>query len=186
MKLHELKFYEPKFCLNEMFGTKADIKWVQVRSKHPRETRMKLLPLLEFGINGVFPLLFHGTTAKVARQLIQQGFDQRDVYLTDSYEDAAGYAHGLHLGGSKTSEKEKIRILKIRARPGKTLWADNEVQQIITDEHETFRDLDDLTSHAKSQGYRYIHYEHPSFGFGDKDMHDVVISLHPHEDLKIL
>lgn len=146
----------------------------------------ELKPLMEFGIGGVFPLLFHGTTKKVAAKLAKEGFDQRDIYLTDSYEDAVGYAHGLHLGGSKTTLDEKIRILQIRARPGKTLWADDEVQQIIMGDHETFLDIDELTKQAISQGYRYVHFTHPSVSSSGRDMHDVVVSLHPHEDLKIL
>lgn len=136
---------------------------------------MKLQDLFE----SLFPPLYHGTASE---QLVKtQRFRQGDVYLTDDEEQAAHYAHGVHLGGSTGDIKY---ILTVYAKPGKIYDGDADVQQIIMDEHEQYETIEELTEDARRQGYSYVMFHHPSFD--QQEDHLVVISLNPNRDLEIV
>lgn len=123
--------------------------------------------------------LYHGTSGQ---QFKTGQFNSKDVYLTDDRKEALEtYAHGRHLGGSAGG---KPRILKIKTTPGKILFADDEVQSIVSLEHEEFEDLDELMDRARTDGYRYVEFTHPSTT--KQDYHKVIVSLHPNEDLTIV
>ena len=136
---------------------------------------MKLQDLFE----DLFPPLYHGTASD---QLVRsRKFRQGDVYLTVDKEQAAHYAHGVHLGGSIGDIKY---IITVYAKPGKVYDADSDIQQIIMDEHEQYETIEDLTTAARKQGYNYVTFHHPSVD--QQEDHFVVISLFPNRDLKIV
>ncbi|MDX1641846.1 MAG: hypothetical protein R3220_09105 [Balneolaceae bacterium] len=130
--------------------------------------------LYEFTTNDM--LLYHGTSSDDF-----DSFDTKDVYLTDDEEQAFHYAKSAHLGGRKIGDP---KVLTVAGKQGKTLEADEIVDSIIADEHEEFRDLDDLMKWARSQGYRYVFYHHPNVG--NNDYHKVWVSLYPNQDLEII
>lgn len=128
----------------------------------------------EFDTNNM--ILYHGTSSNDFTS-----FDMNDVYLTNDEEQAYHYAQGAHLGGRKTGQS---KILTVSVENHKTLEADDIVTSIISDEHETFRDLDDLMSWARNNGYHYVFYHHPNVG--NQGYHKVWVSLHPNNDLEII
>lgn len=74
--------------------------------------------------------------------------------------------------------------MTVAAQDGKILNADEDIQEIVADEHEQFETIDDLLEQAKKQGYRYVQFWHPAID-SNEEVHTVV-SLHPSQDLQVV
>jgi hypothetical protein len=126
-----------------------------------------------------FPPLYHGTSSE---DLVHSyRFKPNDIYLTDDYDNAIGFAEGKHLGGAHGRNKF---VLTIMARRGKIYRGEEDVDKIVMEEHDDFDELEDLMDWARHSGYSYVTFNHPSFD-GDENIF-VVVSLHPNRDLKII
>ena len=116
-------------------------------------------------------LLVHGTNIAFTR------VTSPELYLTDSYEEAKGYAFGLHLGGG-IGKTPMVRT--VEARPGRTLAAQREIDDVV--ENGDLSDMNTIMERARKAGYRYVTFTHPAF-HGDREQF-VLVSLHPNEDLR--
>lgn len=119
-------------------------------------------------------VLFHGTREPSAVYRPKEG---QELYLTDDYGEASGYATGAHLGG----RGRVPTVVKLEVRPGRTADVNDEVNELIVNGSPD--DLQKLFAGYRERGYRYVTYEHPSFIHDDREQR-VVVSLFPHEDVK--
>jgi hypothetical protein len=126
-----------------------------------------------------FPPLYHGTSSS---QLIKTNqWHDKEVYLTDDYDEAEQFAHGVHLGG--THEKVKY-VVTVGSRKGKVLDGNEVINSIIMEENEDFESIEQYLVWVKHKGYRYVTFYHPSTISYEEIL--VVISLFPNEDLQII
>ena len=149
-------------------------KGFKVEKEYPDQTVM-----FKESLDTDFPPLYHGTSSE---ELVRTyNFKPKDIYLTDDYDNAIGFAMGKHFGGAHGKNKY---VLTVMAKTGKIYDGNSDVQQIIMEEHEDFREMEDLMDWARSNNYSYVTFYHPSFE-SDKEIF-VVVSLYPNRDLKIV
>jgi hypothetical protein len=108
-------------------------------------------------------------------------FNTSDTYMLGTPNEAVGYAHRLHDPGTPVKSGY---VHMVRRNPGPTRNIDAAIEREM--ESGTFDQgfIDAQAEKARNDGFRYIHFEHPSF-FSDEDQ-QVVVSLYPKEDLKIV
>lgn len=117
-------------------------------------------------------MLFHGTTQEIPEERSYYIHPDSDgvVYLTDDFDEASGYARGLHLGGSG---KGRMRVIEIGMTPGKVA----NVQDAIDDAVANGDDFTDIFNSARKQGFDYVFYLHPAF-YSDGEQR-VIVALNP-------
>jgi hypothetical protein len=118
---------------------------------------------------------FHGS---------RQAFDPRrsdPLYLTTDPEEAAAFAHGVHLGGSGT----RPQVHSLRMLPGKVRNIDDEIYAAMGRSEFEPSTIDDIIAEEKAAhpyGARYLEFQHPS-GSGGGDF-TAMVSLYPDQDLR--
>lgn len=126
-------------------------------------------------------ILYHGTSSPA------HTFDNKDlVYLADNSAEAEGYARDIHrMGISPAGAKAKRQVLAVRRKPGRARNIDNSIFEAF----ESDEDIDEVIAReakrARADGFRYLYFTHPSNVDGDREQ-DVVISLYPNEDLRLM
>ena len=104
------------------------------------------------------------------------------IYLTKHRDEAAAFAHGVHLGGGGS----KPQVHKFRLKSGRVSNIDSDVQEAVSN-----GDLDETINHHQNKhakdpkGARYLDFNHPSCT-GKRDEFTARVALHPHEDLQHL
>jgi hypothetical protein len=121
--------------------------------------------------------LYHGTSAPGFRS-----FRPGAIYLTESPEEAAAYAVNDIIGGGRGEATR--RVLAVEARRGETLDANAEVEEAIMEEDDFDTWINGFLDDARSAGYRYVTFYHPS-AIADDEML-VTVSLLPDKDLRIV
>lgn len=129
--------------------------------------------------------VYHGTSAKFTSL---KGNKDGLVYVTVDPNEAKLFSENPIVGGGK-GEGES-RVLELKAKAGKTKNVTDEVTSYIFEEDPNIdysaMTLDDVVreeaKRARSQGYRYIEFEHPSSLNSDKNF-TAKVSLFPEEDL---
>jgi len=114
-----------------------------------------------------------------SRQPYKPGMTE-PLYLARERDEAAGFAHGIHLGG-KGNEPQ---IHSFRAKPGLVKNIDNEIMNAM-DEGDDVGDAVErhvAAERTRSNGARYLEFMHPSTS-GQRDEFTARVSLYPHEDL---
>ncbi len=136
-------------------------------SEHPRDERGR-------GTENSGGTLFHGTSAPGFL-----AFRPGLAYLAPSGAEAGIYARGPVL--SKPGGEP--RVLEVRAAPGRSKDVNARVEDAVMGDEDVDEVVGTLARTARSEGYRYISFEHPGAG---QDYITVRVSLYPDEDLRIL
>jgi 2'-5' RNA ligase len=118
--------------------------------------------------------LFHGTSAPGFRR-----FRPGVAYLAPSGAEAGIYATSPVL--SKPGGEP--RVLEVRAAPGRSKDVNARVEDAVMGDEDVDEVVGTLAATARSEGFRYISFEHPG---GGEDYITVRVSLYPDEDLRIL
>jgi len=119
--------------------------------------------------------MFHGTQAS-DDTLYLDGDQDGVVYLTDDYQEALGYAAGVHLGGGEGGGTP--RVLRIGMTGGKMV----DISAAIDEEVGETGDFGKIFDKARSEGADFAFYTHPSNVEG-KDEQRVIVALKPSASL---
>jgi hypothetical protein len=131
------------------------------------------------------PVLYHGTNEGV---LSMHG---PEMALTPDRTQAAGYANNYHRvdeHGDVPDEPSQPVVHEVQATPGPTLDVSADIRRYESgkagDNADAF--IANLAQDARKNGYRYLQFDHPNMplpGADPNGSHQVVVSLHPNEDL---
>lgn len=122
--------------------------------------------------------LFHGTTT----ERLASGGPRGETYLTTTPTEAQGYAKGLHAPGESRGTPT---VVATQAKPGVSVDLNSKIMQAMENDDFSPEWLDKEIAAARKSGARYVTYEHPSFS-GDGPEQNVIVSLHPAEDLSAM
>jgi hypothetical protein len=120
-------------------------------------------------------MLFHGSTAPDDAEYINADADGV-VWMTDSFDEAEGYARGGHLGGAKQGTP---RVIRFDVGPGEMVNITDEINEEITEGDGKFKAIFDK---ARQSGAKYAYIEHPSF-YSDRESQRVIVALDPDDQL---
>jgi hypothetical protein len=149
----------------------ARLRKVWDETKHPRGSHGRFAS----STTGESGLVFHGS---------RQAFDPRrsdPLYLTTDPEEAAAFAHGVHLGGHGAHPQ----VHSLGMLPGKVRNIDEEISQAMDEGDFGPEIIDDIIREEKANhpyGARYLQFQHPS-GAGGDDF-TAMVSLYPDQDLR--
>jgi hypothetical protein len=120
-------------------------------------------------------LVFHGS---------RQAFNATrtdPLYITDDPDEAAAFAHGVHLGGHGS----RPQLHSLAMLPGKVRNIDDEIYVAMARGDFDPSTIDDIIREEQAKhpyGARYLEFQHPS-GIGG-DEFTAMVSLYPHQDLR--
>jgi len=150
------------------------------RAAEAEATRMRPLPVQDLNPETVY----HGTSAEFDKI---KGNEDGITYVASDSAEARAFADDPILGGGNG---KRPRVIELAATPGKSKNVTDDVTSYVFEEDPNIdysaMTLDDVireqADRARSEGYRYIEFEHPSSVNAD-GMFTAKVSLYPEEDL---
>lgn len=120
---------------------------------------------------------YHGSGTHVPTEKLS---NNKPLYMTKEKGEAAGFAQGGHLGGTKTG---KTMIHHVINKPGHTENIDHHINDAMENGDDIGNTIEHhIKAHKKAGKTRYLEFTHPGFSGNDFTAR---VSLYPKDDLKI-